>query len=487
MILPTLILSALIICSLSCDTLTIKEGFEPIISSISASPEKVLPGGATSIKVTASDPEGGALTYNWSSAKGSLSSTSGSEISWTAPSDTGVYTVSVNVSDGTYDVVTYVDVFVTTGGDTTPPAPPTGLRAIKGYTAISLSWNANIESDLVGYNVYRYIPSSTTPVTYTKINISIVKTASYLDLMDAANMVEGMSYVVTAIDTSGNESAYSTAATPTESGGGADTVPPEVPFGLTATAGDNWVRLDWIVGSDVDLAGYKIYRKSSANSTYARIALAGVTAFYLDTTVINGITYTYKISAIDFSGNESAYSAEISVTPSGGAVAPPSAYSFILKWGGQGTGGYGEFIQPTGCALGPDNNIYVADRSSNLIQKFDLNGTHISQWAMGLDNPIDVAVSNYGVAVANAGNYIIRVFSHDGSTILADFGGYGSTTPGKFLSPHGIAFDNSNNIYVSDIGRNDVQKFTSAGAPMDVFTVGGILNAPKAVAVDASG
>ena len=39
--------------------------------------------------------------------------------------------------------------------DTTPPATPTGLAATPGSGSVALSWTANNEADLAGYNVYR--------------------------------------------------------------------------------------------------------------------------------------------------------------------------------------------------------------------------------------------------------------------------------------------------------------------------------------------
>lgn len=91
------------------------------------------------------------------------------------------------------------------GGDTTPPNMPTGLGASSNSTTIDLAWTVNSESDIAGYNIYR---STTTGSGYVKVNASLVNTGIYEDkgLSESTTYF----YVVTAVDTSGNESSYST-------------------------------------------------------------------------------------------------------------------------------------------------------------------------------------------------------------------------------------------------------------------------------------
>ncbi|MEE8173698.1 MAG: cytochrome c3 family protein, partial [Dehalococcoidia bacterium] len=65
-----------------------------------------------------------------------------------------------------------------TSASTTAPDPPRGLRATGGTGSISLAWNANTESNLIGYNVYRATASEG---SFSKINPSLVTTTSYVD------------------------------------------------------------------------------------------------------------------------------------------------------------------------------------------------------------------------------------------------------------------------------------------------------------------
>jgi hypothetical protein len=89
-------------------------------------------------------------------------------------------------------------------GDTTPPAAPTGLTASMDGINVVLDWNDNNEGDLQGYNVYRSITSGS---GYVKLNIAVVADSNYIDNTAASN--ETYYYVVTAVDTSWNQSGNS--------------------------------------------------------------------------------------------------------------------------------------------------------------------------------------------------------------------------------------------------------------------------------------
>lgn len=90
------------------------------------------------------------------------------------------------------------------GGDTTPPSAPDYVSANSGSGLISISWNANSESNIAGYNIYR---SQTSGGNYTRINSTLVTTVAYDDSTVSSDTT--YFYVVTAVDTSNNESAYS--------------------------------------------------------------------------------------------------------------------------------------------------------------------------------------------------------------------------------------------------------------------------------------
>lgn len=96
------------------------------------------------------------------------------------------------------------------GGDTDPPAAPSGLSATGNDGSVRLNWDDNSESDLEGYEVYR---STVSGGDYSPIGSSAASSADYTD-SDVSNGTTYY-YVVTAEDNSGNESSYSGEASAT--------------------------------------------------------------------------------------------------------------------------------------------------------------------------------------------------------------------------------------------------------------------------------
>lgn len=91
--------------------------------------------------------------------------------------------------------------------DVFPPATPAGLQAVFSGPGqkpfIDLVWNANSETDLAGYNVYRHEAGAQPQ----KINQDLAKSPAYRDSAVVAG--HEYSYSVSAVDARGNESSRS--------------------------------------------------------------------------------------------------------------------------------------------------------------------------------------------------------------------------------------------------------------------------------------
>ena len=138
------------------------------------------------------------------------------------------------------------------------------------------------------------------------------------------------------------------------------------PSALKATVGNGTVTLHWTASSSADVAGYDIYR-ANPNGSWPSTPLGAViasTLSYTDTGLTNGSTYTYRITAYNSSGDQSAPTAQLSATPlapASGCSPRQSAYSSTIS-STPGLVGYwrlGESSGTTACdSTGQDNGTY---------------------------------------------------------------------------------------------------------------------------------
>ena len=77
----------------------------PVVNSVTAYPETIAPKSSTVITCTATDPDGGTLTYTWESDWGTFSGT-GNVVTWTAPALSRECYIRVMVNDGKGETAT---------------------------------------------------------------------------------------------------------------------------------------------------------------------------------------------------------------------------------------------------------------------------------------------------------------------------------------------------------------------------------------------
>jgi hypothetical protein len=214
--------------------------------------------------------------------------------------------------------------------DPTPPAATAGLTITDpriGRT-LDVAWTSNTEPDLAGYHLYRTSdPPSSPSRQWTRTNDVLISSAGFRDggLSDGSTYY----YAVSAVDTSGNESTRSAEA----SGISSDATAPTAPSDLTAAPADARVVLDWRDNTDLDLAGYRIYRRNADGTWPAAPVATATTSSFTDTGLTNGVAYTYRVSAFDATGNDSGPSNEASGTPAPIALVKrytPSGYTIVM-------------------------------------------------------------------------------------------------------------------------------------------------------------
>lgn len=174
--------------------------------------------------------------------------------------------------------------------DNVPPTVPTNLVGESSPFSITLSWDASHDntspnpSGLKGYEIYRdyFFLASTKNTTYEDKFVTTGKIYNY---------------EVRAVDNNDNKSAFSNTLTISP----IKITPPAVPTHLTAVPGVEQITLNWDINTtDSDFSHFNVYK----NSQKINDAPVIVNSF-LVSDLPPDVNYTFQVSAVDTSGNES--------------------------------------------------------------------------------------------------------------------------------------------------------------------------------------
>ena len=244
----------------------------------------------------------------------------------------------------------------------------------------------------------------------------------------------------------------------------------------------------------VDPAG-NIYVADTGNNTIRKITPAGAVTTLAGQPGVKGSTNGVSTNALFWrpTGITLDNSTNLYIVDSGNhtirKVTPAGVVTTLAGTAGiygyaDGTNGAAKFLSPAGIAADAGSNLYVADFGNAVIRKITPAGvvttfagvasTNISP--DGSNNaslflmPCGVAVdSSSNVYVADTGNQTIRVVTPAGVvSTLAGLAGVAGAADGasniaRFSFPHGIAVDNSSNVYVADTFAWTVRKITPSG------------------------
>jgi Purple acid Phosphatase, N-terminal domain/Bacterial Ig domain len=234
-------------------------------------------------------------TGTWVTLSGSLLSTKYRGV-WASTSVTdGSHNLYVRATDNAGNQ-RQASVLVVVGN---PPAAPSGVKLTApavpsngGY--LDVSWDANAETDLAGYAVYR---STTTGGPYTKVGSA--SRSFHRD--DGLNIGTTVYYVVTAVDTAGNESAFSAEV----SGTPKDTLAPRVYATSPSLGGTDFAEIDWL--TDERATSQVEYGTTSALGSATSVDTSLTLNHHVRLSNLQpGTTYYFKVRSTDVGGNDTA-------------------------------------------------------------------------------------------------------------------------------------------------------------------------------------
>lgn len=193
-----------------------------------------------------------------------------------------------------------------------PGAPASLLAVSTSSTELHLSWADNASNE-AGYKIERRISGETFSGTHATV---AVNASTFRD----TGLTPGTTYIyrVAATNATG-DSAHSNDARITM-----PALPPATPSSLAGTAiSSSQINLSWADNSTSE-TGFILERRKSGTPSFIEVARPSANeTTYSDTTdVVPGWKLYYRIKAYN-TGGESAYSAEINVTPPAAQSMPP--------------------------------------------------------------------------------------------------------------------------------------------------------------------
>ncbi len=144
-----------------------------------------------------------------------------------------------------------------------------------------------------------------------------------------------------------------------------------------------------------------------------------------------------------------------------------SSGTLLATYGKEGTG-HGEYHEPVGIAINQSTgNVYITDQNNNRVQELNETGEWVRAWGTeGTGNgqfkeAENIAIGASGhVFVTDWGNSRVEVFGENG-TYLSKFGEAGSGN-GQFSGPSYLAI-HSGTVYVGDANHGRVETFSESG------------------------
>ena len=210
-----------------------------------------------------------------------------------------------------------------------PPDAPSGLAATAGDVQVTLAWTAPTSdggSSITGYKVER---STDAGVTWTVLTAS---SGSSSTSYTATGLTNGSAYAfqVSAVNAVGTSAVSATAAATPD-------VVPGAPTSVATTSAHAEATVSWVAPASnggTAVTGFTVAWTSNAvqGMTFGSAMVAPSTMAYRLTGLVNGVTYTFTVTASNVAGNGAA-STSVAAVPYTRAGSPSNLLANALAGG----------------------------------------------------------------------------------------------------------------------------------------------------------
>ncbi len=192
--------------------------------------------------------------------------------------------------------------------------PPSFITPVRWDDGVEILWQDAVSTTNVShYIIYRATFENLTETYYDVTFSTGTNVTRYVDSL--INTYDVFYYAIQTVDSAGNTSVLST-------------VKPAFPYNLTITAFNSKNFLKWN-NKFLSSGSFNIYRSTDVQGNFTSIASTITAGEYIDTEVINGFTYYYKLGFI-FNSQESPLSSTKSAMPFVSPF-PPKNLSYLVN------------------------------------------------------------------------------------------------------------------------------------------------------------
>ncbi|WP_022836825.1 T9SS type A sorting domain-containing protein [Salisaeta longa] len=398
-------------------------------------PETSREGESYSYTFAANDADNDPLSFSLLEAPDGMMISSSGVVSWT--SVPGVHNVRVQVADnaGGLDSLSYI--LRVTNEKSSQAHLSFGASRYIGSDALGTVTLSDFEQNVSSTRVdsVDLTVQSVTDEVDLRLYETGANTATFAAAFSFSNSADHPTLSVQAFDTLRVEYADSFPVEVVEARALYERqLAPVAPEGIITDRGSQQVTLSWSENVEADLKGYFVYRAESPFSDASNAVRLNdeviSTPGYADTDVNSGITYYYRVAAVDDEGNESALSAqtsvflypetvEASITRTFGDASGPEDYRLVALPGSDEV----PLASSLGEEAGTDWQAYWDDGSaSDFLIRYD--GSNVFTFTPGrgfwLTSPEDWATSVSAPSITLRGDTVAVIDLHDGWNIIAN-------------------------------------------------------------------